>query len=554
MEASRQKSQQVSHFLIRIAPFGFAAFLLFGGAACATCSEPSLPSLSAQVRNADAAYQSLPASLAAYNLTVRELCRAMEVQKPSQFASNLKKLGVSFDSPKVGLPLRHVEVPTSPSMASAADAGIPVVAGYDTREAPLYPPEGLFVDATAIYDRVAGRPRFSLRYKASAVMLNGRTYKLAVDPTGASDHLKLRAKRLAKSGFAGMIRPLSMSRKPQIYLLDPYDPNKTPLLMVHGLQSTPVAFAALVNALRSDPVIRAKYQTWQFYYASGTPVLANAAELRDSLAETLHALDPKDHDAATKRIVVLGHSMGGVISHTLVSSSQDRVWGSVFRVPPAQLRGDPEAIRQLVHILYFRRNPRIVRVIFMASPHRGSPMAESFVGFIGNSLTRLPPMPERGFSQLARVNPAAMTPGAAAFYKGRFSAVRTLSPKSTALIAVSELPIEVPFHSVIGQQHQGPKERGSDGVVPYWSSHLSGAQSELVVRSGHGVIDNPDAMREVIRILHLEQRSTQNGTANNKMPNEKYKSHITHSSIRIVHRPDKSAYGCRYVLPGYRMD
>jgi hypothetical protein len=79
---------------------------------------------------------------------------------------------------------------------------------------------------------------------------------------------------------------------------------------------------------------------------------------------------------------------------------------------------------------------------------------------------------------------------------------------------------------------------------------LSGARSELVVRSGHGVIDIPDAMREVIRILHLEQRSTQNGTAKNKMPNEKYKSHITHSSIRIVHRPDKSAYGCRYVLPG----
>jgi hypothetical protein len=91
----------------------------------------------------------------------------MEVQKPSQFAANLKKLGVSFDWPKVGLPLRHVEVPTSHSIAGAADAGIPVVAGYDTREAPLYPPEGLFVDATAIYDRVAGRPRFSLRYKAS---------------------------------------------------------------------------------------------------------------------------------------------------------------------------------------------------------------------------------------------------------------------------------------------------------------------------------------------------------------------------------------------------
>lgn len=258
-------------------------------------------------------------------------------------------------------------------------------------------------------------------------------------------------------------------------------------------------------------------------------MLANAAELRDSLAETLHALDPKNHDAATKRIVVLGHSMGGVISHTLVSSGQGRVWGSVFRVPPARLKGDPEAIRQLVHILYFQRNPRIVRVIFMAAPNRGSPVAESFVGFIGNSLAHLSPMLERGYSQLARVNPDAMT-GAAAFYKGRFSAVRTLSPKSTALIAVSELPIEVPYHSVIGQLHPGPKERGSDGVVPYWSSHLSGAQSELIVHSGHGVIDNADAIREVIRILHLEQRSRQNGTVKNKIQNEDHKFHMINLS------------------------
>jgi len=74
----------------------------------------------------------------------------MQTTRVSEFESSLKNLGVSFESPNVGLPLRHVEVPTSPSMASAAEAGIPVVAGYDTREAPLYPPEGLFVDATAI--------------------------------------------------------------------------------------------------------------------------------------------------------------------------------------------------------------------------------------------------------------------------------------------------------------------------------------------------------------------------------------------------------------------
>jgi len=140
------------------------------------------------------------------------------------------------------------------------------------------------------------------------------------------------------------------------------------------------------------------------------------------------------------------------------------------------------------------------------SPHRGSPMADAFVGFVGNSLTRLNPVLEHGFSRLAVENPSAMTPEAALFYKGRFSAVRTLSPKSPTLMAVSKLPIEVPYHSVIGQRHPDPKERGSDGVVPYWSSHLDGARSEAIVRSGHAVFRNPEAVREVIRILRLELR------------------------------------------------
>ena len=304
-----------------------------------------------------------------------------------------------------------------------------------------------------------------------------------------------------------MIRPAAMPRKPQIYLLEPYDPDKTPLVMVHGLQSTPVAFARLVNALRSDPEIRANYQIWQFYYATGTPVLANALALRESLDKTVRTLDPKDRNAASKRMVVLGHSMGGVISHTLVSSSGDRVWKSVFRVPPNQLKGDPLAIHELERILNFQRNPRVTRVIFMAALHRGSPMADSFVGRLGNALSRLRPMEERGFSGLATANPEAMMPGAAKFYAGgRFSAVRTLSPESTAFIALSKLPIEVPFHSIIGQQHPGRKERGSDGVVPYWSGHLDGATSERIVRSGHGVIGNAEAIDEVIQILHRNAR------------------------------------------------
>ena len=494
-------------FTAKTARMAFAALLLFGNADWVTDSAASPASLAASVKKADDAYRNLPGSIATYNLAMRELCLEMGIESPRQFASNLRRLGVEFDSPKVPLPLRRIQVAAFSPGSDRKQIGVPLVVGYATKDAPLYPPEGLFVDGTAIYERARGHAKFLIVSHKNDVLLNGRSYSLAANHNAAGDHLKLRAKRLAASGFAGMIRPLSASRKPQIYLLDPYDPNKIPLLMVHGLQSTPVGFAALVNALRDDPEVRAKYQIWQFYYASGTPVLLNALELRDSLKETLRRLDPKDRDAATKRIVVLGHSMGGVISHTLVSSSDDRVWGSVFRVPPDRLKGDRETIHELARILFFRRNPRVVRVIFMAAPHRGSPIADSLPGLIGNSLTREAPMLEHGFSQLARLNPQAMTPEAAVYYRGRFSAVRTLSPRSPALIAVSKLPIEVPYHSVIGQHYSGPKDRGSDGVVPYWSSHLDGSQSELIVRSGHGVIiSNRDALGETIRILHVEDR------------------------------------------------
>lgn len=264
-----------------------------------------------------------------------------------------------------------------------------------------------------------------------------------------------------------------------------------------------------MNALRRDPGIRSKYQIWQFYYPSGTPVLVNAASLRDSLDETLAKLDPDGHAPASRRLVVIGHSMGGVISHTLASSSGDKVWSSAFRVPADQLEGDPAAIANVQHVLHFKRDPRIGRVIFMAAPHRGSPMADSLIGRIGTSLTRLAPMEETGFSRLARQNKESMHPDASEFSAGgRYSAVRTLSSKSTALIALADLPIPIPFHSIMGQQRPGPKESGSDGVVPYSSSHLDGADSELIVRSGHDVINNPEAIAEVIRILHEDQRTT----------------------------------------------
>ena len=212
-----------------------------------------------------------------------------------------------------------------------------------------------------------------------------------------------RARRVAQSGLTNLLHP-EVRAKGGDCSHPPYDPNKIPILLVHGLQSTPVTFLQLVNALESDPEIARRFQFWHFYYSTGTPVLLNALRLREQLERTVHIVDPNDDDFATHRIIVLGHSMGGLLAHTLVSSSGDRLWKSLFVVPPEQLRGNPETIRRLQRAFFFRRNPRVVRAIFVATPHRGSAMADSWIGGLAKSLIRLPNELQTGLTEIAEEN------------------------------------------------------------------------------------------------------------------------------------------------------
>lgn len=58
------------------------------------------------------------------------------------------------------------------------------------------------------------------------------------------------------------------------------------------------------------------------------------------------------------------------------------------------------------------------------------------------------------------------------------------------------------YYSIIGRENaDGPLEESSDGIVPYWSSHLEGAASEKVIVSGHSVQETPEAIIELRKIL-----------------------------------------------------
>jgi pimeloyl-ACP methyl ester carboxylesterase len=481
------------------------ALVVLGG--CASLRSTSSNRLDHQIAQADAAYRSLDADhVTAYNDAVASVCRQIDGETSYQMRGQLESIGVKLDQPKIELPLARYHLASESRLTNeSATVGVPMLLDYDTSRAPLYPRDGLLCSATAVYRRVNGEPHLSLITSKTSIELNGSTFALNRDDAAPIAAMSSRGRHVARSGFRNMLRPEGMRERSGIFLTEPYDPNKAIVLVVPGLQSTPFAFVDLMKAIRRDRDLSGHFQVWTFLYGTGTPVLFNALRLRQELEKTIHDVDSHDHDFATRHIVVLGHSMGGLSAHTLVSSSGEKLWDALFVVPPQRLRGDNEVIRRFADGLHFRRNPRVVRAIFVATPHRGSNLAESWIGHIAASLIRLPTSLQTDIVDIVSANQDAATPAAKEFDREmNFSAVHTLSPRDPGLHALVDLPIEVPFHSIIGQRNGGAVETSSDGVVPYASSHLDGASSELVVRSGHSVCENRDAQREVIRILRLE--------------------------------------------------
>jgi pimeloyl-ACP methyl ester carboxylesterase len=489
----------------RVRSFAIVIPALFAFSGCKSPQVASRDHLQRRLAAAELSYRELaPDDTRAYNTAIGSIARYLDRATPAVLRSELSQAGVKIDGPAVQLPLvRYHAVRTSPQPNDSFAIGAPVLLEYDTTRASIYPREGMFLSATAIYQRVHNRPHLSFIAADTSIALGRTRYPLVTAKSAATSMLVRRAQPVAHSGLTNLLHP-DVRGKAEIVLTQPYDPDKIPVLLVHGLQSTPVTFLQLVNALEADPEIARRFQFWHFYYSTGTPVLLNALRLREQLERTVQIVDPDDNDLATKRIVVIGHSMGGLLAHTLVSSSGDRLWKSLFVVPPEQLRGTPETIRRLRRGLVFRRNPQIVRAIFVATPHRGSAMADSWIGRFAKSLIRLPNEMQSGFADIAAENAAVRTPEAATFHKQlNFTSVHTLSPRDPALLALARLPIAVPFHSIIGETRNGA---GSDGVVRYLSSHLEGASSELIVRSGHNAFNSPDAQSEVIRILRDELR------------------------------------------------
>jgi len=297
-------------------------------------------------------------------------------------------------------------------------------------------------------------------------------------------------------GIRALLSGQEFQKRGGLYMFQPYQHGRIPILLIHGLASDPLTWLPLYTDLVNNKVIRTRCQFMFWFYPTGQPVLASATELRNSLKEADELLDPDDADPAQNWMLLCGHSMGGVLSRSLVVSTGDSLWNASFKNPFESLDLDPRDRDLLARTFFFDPLPFVRRVIFYATPHRGSPDAKRGLVQWASGLISLP-------SRLVDPTAQLLRKAGPKFQVTRLTSFQSLQDNNPTLIALADLPIDsrVTYHNIIGDDKGADRTGGTDGIVPYSSSHVPGAASELVVHSGHSVQLTPEAARETERII-----------------------------------------------------
>ena len=339
-------------------------------------------------------------------------------------------------------------------------------------------------------------------FEARSAIVGSKVVPLATDRTTSLAAQAWRGQSLQRAGFRAALSSDLGEYEEGLSLLQPYRPGKIPVVLVHGLLASPVVWAETLNELSNDPTIADRYQFWFFFYASGEPIPLAAEKLREALREARATFDPSGTEPALDRMVLVGHSQGGLLAKILAQESGLTIWDAALKVRYPASRISPESQALLEKALIFHPEPYVRRIVFIATPHSGSPVADGALGRVGLLISRPQADTKRIDDELkAAYGPRGETRG----IRGESFSLNNLRPSSQVIRGLRAIPLDpsVPHHSIILQmKHPTPHGRG-DGLVPYDSAHLDSAQSEVIVQGTHLDQDSPGVTDELRRILRL---------------------------------------------------
>jgi hypothetical protein len=357
--------------------------------------------------------------------------------------------------------------------------------------------------------QVRGRLELYAADQTEAIKVDGQGEALEFDSTAAlayqlegSPLYAMEIAAFLRGGVFGRLLPRDRTQD-GLLMIYPYSPGKIPVVLVHGTASSPVRWAELVNELEGDPRTRERFQVWLFIYDTGNPIPYSAGRLRAALTAAVQELDPEGKDPTLRRMVVIGHSQGGLLTKFTAIDSGTRFWDRISDKPFDAIEVSPETRALLQQSIFFTPLPFVERVVFVSTPHHGALLAAGRVGAIASWLVRLPASVFGGLAQAAQAVASTGDEKLAAALRRPPTAIDNMNPHNPGLLMLTSIPVpsRIPAHSIIAVKGSGPKDEGDDGVVAYRSAHIDEAVSELVVRWDHSCQGRPEVIEEIRRIL-----------------------------------------------------
>ncbi|MDO5582049.1 MAG: hypothetical protein Q4G69_13045 [Planctomycetia bacterium] len=414
--------------------------------------------------------------------------------------------------------------------------GVPLIAKrkdgvYGKKEEKYYPkdlcfPVSAFLRPNFSKDKKPGDPDAVLELYdtmvSSYTTVNGKMIPLETDLTtplacfltNPGFHL------IAKVGMFRpdeLLKPIPKSEEAHkrsfkgLYMMQPYDPKKIPVIMVHGLGSSPMTWIEMFNSLRSIPEIREHYQFWFYFYPTGQPFWISASQMRDDLQEIRNTVDPDHQEIRLNEMVLVGHSMGGLISRLQVMESDDHFWNLISDRSFAQVEMADDLKDEMRKWFFFDPNPSVRRVITIATPFEGSEAANGFTKWLAFKAIALPTQFENVLANFFKTDRELIKDSTLLNIK---TSVDSLAPDCPFFKAMAQcdLPGNVVLNNIVGELQKDryhpwvPKE--TDGVVKFSSSRRKDVESEKIVPEEHMLVHtHPAAILETHRILkeHLYQ-------------------------------------------------
>ena len=354
---------------------------------------------------------------------------------------------------------------------------------------------------------LTGRLALYTIYDTASIRINGHGVPLEYDQTAVRALFAVEGKAWTRE-LSGLLNNAlagpNGTNNDNLFALEPHRHGRIPVVLVHGTASSPLRWADMVNDLLEDKDIRDHYEFWFFTYNTGNPIPVSTNVLRHALEKAVKSLGGMQADPALGRVVVIGHSQGGLLTKLISIDTDTRLWDAISDKPVHELNLKPETKALLKEALFVHHLPFIETVIFIATPHWGSYQASLTVVGLFKRLVTLP-------LSIVSVTADVLTNAGDALKLDKdrraFNSINGMSPGNPAIEALREIPVApgIHAHSIIPTLQDGPLKDRNDGVVEYKSAHIDGVESELVIeRQGHSTQSNPLAVREVRRIL-IEQ-------------------------------------------------